>query len=71
MTEFAGFMAVGFVVMMVLFGIIGTPVYFLDKATCHNTYEDFNPTHGLLEGCRVEHNGKRIPADKLWVELPN
>lgn len=34
----------------------------LDRAACYSKWSEFNPTWGVLTGCMIETNGKRIPS---------
>ena len=71
MKDFIITMAVVAAITGVLAGVYIAIKYPIESYVCYSKYEDFNPTYGWFEGCRVEHDGSRIPADKLWVDLPN
>ena len=35
---------------------------------CHAKFDGFSPEWGIIIGCTVEHNGKRLPVDRFWVD---
>lgn len=51
----------------VLLLILGMPLYFLDRASCHATWEGsgYQTDYGLFSDCRINVKGQWIPADAL------
>jgi len=49
-----------------LFGVlIALGIYFIERPSCLSKWEDYNPTWGIYEGCRIVINGRRTAVESL------
>lgn len=65
MQEETSFGFVMFVLMVVLLGIALVGDYWFNSWKCNSKFGDYKPTYGLIQGCMIEYNGKKIPAENF------
>ena len=58
-----GSMIAVFSFVAILFLVIGTPMYFLTKAQCLESYSNYQPRYSFLTGCRIEWHGVLTPTE--------
>ena len=52
-------------VAMSFLGVIALIAYGFSSYSCVAKYADFNPKFGIITGCMIEYNSKRIPAENF------
>lgn len=54
---------------VIILGVCFGVVYWMEKNTCYAKYEECQPEFSVFGGCKIMVEGKRIPADLMWIEL--
>lgn len=53
--------ALAIIVLVLIITITGG--FLIDKASCKNKYQEFQPQYSLLGGCKVMWSGRLTPID--------
>lgn len=51
--------------LIVFIFILGYGLNLLIKASCLESYANYEPTYGFIAGCRIEWEGKQTPTDMV------
>ena len=54
--------------LVVLIGILSTPIYYLEVASCESKWVDRPSEFSFFGGCLAEHDGVMVPSDSIRFE---
>jgi len=59
--------SISLIIWILLFTLIWSISYFINRNTCLLQFKDFNPSYSVKQGCMINYRWYNVPAKNLRV----